>query len=97
MKNQNRIENILHSVEGMQKTEANEELFDGIYATINKPSSSLQIKPFYISLLRYAAVVLILFTTLNVISFVKIEKNKLQNETSYTSEDFLKEYQVIRL
>ncbi len=89
-------EKILQSFDEIVPIEAKDELFDSIYSKISKSEKEQQISPIYFSLLKYAAVFLILFTTVNFVSFFKSTKVESPKEQTFTSEDFLKEYQVIR-
>ena len=89
-------EKILQSFDEIVSIEAKDELFDSIYSKISKSEKDQQLSPIYFSLLKYAAVILILFTTINLVSFFKSTKVESPKEQAYTSEDFLKEYQVIR-
>jgi len=89
-------EKILQSFDEIVRVEAKDELFDAIYSNISKSEKEQQISPIYFSLLKYAAVILILFSTVNLVSFFKSTKVESPKEQMYSAEDFLKEYQVIR-
>lgn len=89
-------EKILQSFDEIVRVEAKDELFDAIYSNISKSEKEQAISPVYFSLLKYAAVILILFSTVNVALFISKVKLKTPAEQEYSAEDFLKEYQVIR-